>query len=92
MHYLLPYNNSKSNRTFLEYEGIPVLEMTRVFTRYYSHRGRLEYKEEISNQKPCKKNICEAWYRLAPNVLEELLQSKAKENCRMTNCRSDISH
>ena len=32
--------------------------MDRVFARYESQRGHLEYSEEISNQKPCKKKIC----------------------------------
>ena len=36
--------------------------MARVFARYESYRGRLEYNEEISNQKPCKKKICESEY------------------------------
>ena len=51
--------------------------MTRELTRQEYHRERLEYNEEIGNQMPCKKEemwkpVCEAWYSVAPNVLEEL--------------------
>ena len=53
MHYLLPCNNSKSTRPFLEYPG-----MARVFARYESQRGHMEYNEEINNQTPCKKKMC----------------------------------
>ena len=51
--------------------------MTRDLARREYHRERLEYNEEIGNQMPCKKEemwkpVCEAWYSVAPNVLEEL--------------------
>ena len=51
--------------------------MTRVLARHEYHRERLEYNEEIDNQMPCRKKemwrpVCEAWYSVAPNVLEEL--------------------
>ena len=51
--------------------------MTRVLARHEYHRERLEYNEEIDNQMPCRKKemwrpVCEAWYSVATNVLEEL--------------------
>ena len=51
--------------------------MTRELARHEYYRGRLEYNEEIGNKMPCKKEemrkpVCEAWYSVAPNVLEEL--------------------
>ena len=54
--------------------------MTRVLPRHEYHRDRLEYNEEIGNQMPCRKKemwklVCEAWYSVAPNVLEELNNS-----------------
>ena len=54
--------------------------MTRELARHEYHRGRLEYNEEIGNQMPCRKEemwkpMCEAWYSVAPNVLEELNNS-----------------
>ena len=54
--------------------------MTRELARHEYHREHLEYNEEIGNQMPCKKeemwkHVCEAWYSVAPNVLEELNNS-----------------
>ena len=54
--------------------------MTRRLARHEYHRGRLEYNAEIGNQMPRKKEemwklVCEVWYSVAPNVLEELNNS-----------------
>ena len=54
--------------------------MTRELARHEYHRERLEYNEEIGDQMPSKKEetwkpVCEAWYSVAPNVLEELSNS-----------------
>ena len=50
--------------------------MTRELAKHEHHRERFEYNEEIGNQMPCRKEemwkpVCEAWYSVAPNVLEE---------------------
>ena len=54
--------------------------MTRKLTRHEYHRKRLEYNEQIGNQMPSRKDemwkpVCEAWYSVAPNVLEKLNNS-----------------
>ena len=54
--------------------------MTRKLARHEYHRKRLEYNEQIGNQMPSRKDemwkpVCEAWYSVAPNVLEELNNS-----------------
>ena len=50
--------------------------MTRELARQEYHRERLEYNEDIGNQMPCSKEeiwkpVCEAWYSVAPYILEE---------------------
>ena len=57
--------------------------MTGGLARHEYHRERLEYNEEIGNQMACKteeiwKPVCEAWYSVALNVLEELNNSMPK--------------
>ena len=40
-------------------------------------------KKEIGNQMPCKKGVkgvCEAWYSVPPNVIEELYKSMPRRN------------
>ena len=73
--------------------------MTSEWARHEYHRERLEYNEEIVNQMSFKKAemwkpVCEAWYSVARNVLEELNNSmprkitdfiKAKGNTKNTN-------
>ena len=51
--------------------------MTRELARHEYHRERFEYNEEIGNLMSCKKEemwrpVCEAWYSVVLNVLEEL--------------------
>ena len=48
--------------------------MTRAFARHESHREHLEYNEEFGYQMLCKKwikRVCESWYSVPPNVIEE---------------------
>ena len=87
MHSLLPCNNSKSTRTFLEYKGIPVLE----WPGYSPDMNPIEDVWNIMKRFVTKsrvkriyiwKRVCEVWYSVAPIVREELLQPNAKENCR----------
>ena len=70
-------NNSKSTRTFQECNGIPVPEWLAYWKDMNIYREHLEYNEESGNQMPCRKDemwkpVCEAWYSVAPNVLEKL--------------------
>ena len=61
MHYLLPCNNSKSTRTFLEYTGIPVLE----WPVYSPDMNPIEDVWNIMNRlvtKSCVKKICGSKY------------------------------
>ena len=76
IHDIAPCQNSKSTRKFQECKGIPVLEGQGNW-RDKNTRERLEYNEEIGNQMPCRreeiwKPVCEEWYSVAPNVLENL--------------------
>ena len=50
------------------------------FARHESYREHLEYNKVIGNQISCKRivmwdRVCDAWYSVAPNVLEELNNS-----------------
>ena len=55
--------------------------MAKEFARHESHREHLNImNKEIVNQMPCIKEemwkrVCEAWYSVAANVLEELYDS-----------------
>ena len=69
--------------------------MTRELTRHEYHRERIEYNEEIGNQMPCKKEemwkpVCEAWYSVAPNVLEELNNSMPRRITDLIKAKEDI--
>ena len=61
--------------------------MTRELAKHEYHRERLECNEKIGNRMPCKKEemwkpVCEGWYSVAPNGLEELNNSMPR---RITN-------
>ena len=62
--------------------------------RYEYHTERLEYNEEIGSQIPCKKEemwkpVCEAWYNVAPKVLEELNNSMLKRITDLIKAKGD---
>ena len=68
--------------------------MTRKLARHEYHRERLQYKEEIGNQMPCKKEEmqkpeCEAWYSVAPNVLEEINNSMPRGITDLDKAKGD---
>ena len=78
MHDLAPCQNSKSNRIFPDCNGISILELTGNSPDMNPIENVWNLmKKEIGNQIPCKivemwKRVCEAWYSVALNVLEEL--------------------
>ena len=68
--------------------------MTRELARHKYHGERLEHNEEIGNQMPCKKEkmwkrVCEAWYSVAPNVLEELNNSMPRRITDLIKAKGD---
>ena len=68
--------------------------MTRELARREYHRERLEYHEEIGNQMSCKKEemwkpVCEAWYSVTPNVLEELINSMTRKITDLIQAEAD---
>ena len=77
MHDLAPCHNSKRTRICLECNEIPVLK--------WPEMNSIEIvwnimKEDIGNQMVCLKEqmwkrVCETWYNVAPNVMEELNNS-----------------
>ena len=100
MHDPASYHNTKSTLKFTECEGLPFLDWPEISPDLNPIANVLNVmQKEIGNQMPCKKEdmwkqVCEAWYSVAPNVLEELYNSmprriadviKAKE-CAMKYC------
>ena len=81
MHDLVLCHNSKNTRTFLECKQVPVLEWSGNLTDIYPVENVWNImKIEVGNQMPCIKEdmwkrVCEAWYSVALNVLEELYNS-----------------
>ena len=68
--------------------------MTRELARHEYHRERLEYNEEIGNKMPCKteemwKPVCEAWYSVASNVLEELNNAMPRRITDLIKAKGD---
>ena len=84
MHDLAPCHNFKGTRTFLACNDLPVLKWRGNSPEINSIENFWNImKEGICNQLPCLneeiwKRVWEAWYRLAPNVLEELNNSIPK--------------
>ena len=68
--------------------------MTREWAKHECHREWLEYNEEIGSQMPCRKEemckpVCEAWYRVAPNILEELNNSMPRITTDLIKANGD---
>ena len=84
MHVLAPYHNTKSKRTFIECKEIPVLDWLENLPDIKTIASIWNImQKEIGNQMPCKKEDmwkqeCEAWYSVAPNVQEDIFNSKPK--------------
>ena len=78
MHDLVPCHNFKRTRTFLECNEIPVLKWSGNLPEMNSIENVWNImKKDIGNQLPCLKEemwkrVSEAWYSVAPNVIEEL--------------------
>ena len=81
IHDLAPCHISKITRTLLECNGIPVLKRPGNSPEIHSIENvRNIMKQEIGNQMLCLKEemwkqVCEAWYSVAPTVLKELYNS-----------------
>ena len=63
------------------------------FARYKSNRERMEYNaEEIGNQMSYKKEdmwkqVCEAWYSVVLDVVEELYSSMPRKNADLIKAK-----
>ena len=81
MHDLAPCNNSKRNRTCLECIEIPILKWPGNLQEMNSIENVWNLmKKDIGNQLPFLKEemwkrVCEPWYSVAPNILEEFNNS-----------------
>ena len=81
MHDIAPCHNSKSTRTCLECNEGLVLKWPGNSQEIYSKENVWSImKKDIGNQRSCLKEemwkrVCEAWYNVATNVLEELNNS-----------------
>ena len=81
MHDLVPCINSKRNRTCLECNKIPVLKLPKNSPKMNLIENIWNImKKDIDNQLPCLKEemwkrVCDAWYSVAPNILEKLNNS-----------------
>ena len=75
---LEPYHNSNRTRTYLECNKKPVRKWPENSPEMNSIKNVWKIMtKDIGNQLPCLieqmwKRVCEAWYSVAPNVLEEL--------------------
>ena len=74
---LAPCHNSKRTRTCLECNEIPILKWPGNLPEMNSIENVWNImKKDIGNQLPCLKEemlkrVCEAWYSVAPNVIEK---------------------
>ena len=97
MHDLAQCHNSKSCRTFLKCKGISVLECP----GNSPDMNLIEnvwniIKKVIGNQIPCKRKemwdkVCDTWYSVAPNVLEELYNSVPRRIADLYKAKGDAT-
>ena len=71
---------------------MPILECPRN-TLDMNH---IEYNDEICNQMPCKKEkmwkrVCEAWYSVALNVLEEPYNAMSRRIADLIKAKGDAT-
>ena len=77
MHDPAPCHNSKRIRTCIECNKIPFLKLSGNSPEMnFIEKVWNIMKKDIGNQLPCLKDemwkpVCEAWYSVAPNVMEE---------------------
>ena len=81
MHDIVTIHNSKRLQTFLEYNKVPDLKWPGNSPKMNSIENVwIIIKREVGNQLLCLKEemwkrVCEAWYSVAPNFLEEIYNS-----------------
>ena len=98
MHDFAPCHSSKSSRTFLECKRISVLE-------WPGNLPDINPKENVCNiikkmigyQIPCIREevwdrVCDAWYSVAPNVIEELYNSMPRRIADLYKAKGDATN
>ena len=85
-------HNSKSYRTLPERKGMPILE----WPENLLDMNPGEYTDKIGNQIQCKKTrcgkwVCEAWYSVTLNVLEELYKAMSRRIADLMKAKRDAT-
>ena len=97
MHDLAPCHNSESSRTFLECKGISVLELPGNSPGMSPIENVWNTIEKvIGNQIPCEREemwdqVCDAWYSVALNILEELYNSMPRRIADLYKAKGDAT-